>query len=297
MRAFLKLTKPGITLFVMISGLAGYAVSLPFWHVIEWTTPLFLLLGLYFVSAGSFALNQAQEWRLDEKMPRTSKRPLPKGELAIWHAYVIAFACLLAGLGLLALMNSLTCLLALITVILYNGFYTLFWKKRWAFAAVPGAIPGAMPVLIGYSLNDPRIWRPDSLYLFLIMFLWQMPHFWALSVRYKDDYARAGFPVLPIKIGVRQTLYHIGLYTFAYVALALAAPLFVPSRVVYLVFVIPIALKVLWEFFKYYRSSEQANEDAILWLPFFLWTNLSMLVFICAPVFDRWCFFYTSKGA
>ncbi len=296
MRAFFKLTKPGITLFVMISGLAGYAVSLPFGRSVNWPIPVLLLIGLYFVSAGSFALNQAQEWRLDQKMPRTAARPLPKGEVSLAHAYVIASACLLAGLMLLTLMNPLSGLLALVTVILYNGFYTLHWKKRWAFAAVPGAIPGAMPVLIGYAINDVKIWRPDGLYLFLIMFLWQMPHFWALSVRYKDDYAKAGFPVLPNKIGVKQTIYHIGLYTFAYIALALAAPIFVPTHLVYLLFVVPIAVKVLLEFFKYYRSSEQKPDD-ILWLPFFLWTNLSMLIFICAPVFDRWCFFYTMRGA
>ena len=280
----------------MISGLAGYAVSLPFGHPVNWTIPVLLLVGLYFVSAGSFALNQAQEWRLDQKMPRTATRPLPTGDISLVHAYVIAGACLLAGLMLLTLMSPLSGLLALVTVVLYNGFYTLFWKKRWAFAAVPGAIPGALPVLIGFSINDMRIWRPDGLYLFLIMFLWQMPHFWALSVRYKDDYAKAGFPVLPNKIGVKRTIYHIGLYTFAYIALALAAPIFVPTHLVYLLFVVPIAFKVLLEFFKYYRSFEQKPDD-VLWLPFFLWTNLSMLIFICAPVFDRWCFFYTMRGA
>ncbi len=298
MKAFFKLTKPGISLFVMISGLAGYAISLPFHRPFDLTVPCLLLFGLYLVSTGSFALNQAQEWRLDQLMPRTSMRPLPQGDMSLVQVYSIATLCLLFGFLVLLLLSPWTALLAFLTVIFYNGFYTLLWKKRLAFAAVPGAIPGAMPVLVGYSVNSIMLWRPDCIYLFLIMFLWQMPHFWALSVRYKDDYAKAGFPVLPNRIGVERTIYYIGLYTFAYVALALSAPVFVPAHYLQVFIVIPIAVKVLWEFFKYQKSSETAAEGHIKWLPFFLWTNLSMLVFICAPVFDRWCFYFMGgRGA
>jgi protoheme IX farnesyltransferase len=175
--------------------------------------------------------------------------------------------------------------LALLTVVLYNGIYTLYWKKKWAFGAVPGAIPGALPALIGYSVNSSQIWAPDAIYLFLILFLWQMPHFWALAVRFKDDYERGGFPVLPVRIGVERTLFHVGLYTFSYIGMALVAPLFISTHVLYLILVMPIALKVLFEFFKYYKHHER-------WLPFFMWVNLSMLIFICVPVIDRWFFYF-----
>ncbi len=285
MKAYLKLTKFGITLFVMISGLAGYAVSLPLGMRPDFGEPLYLLIGLYLVSAGSFAINQAQEWQLDQRMQRTQGRPIPSGQLNSAQAYIIGAILALAGCGLLLLISPLSSALALLTVILYNGIYTLYWKKKWAFGAVPGAIPGAMPALIGYSVNSTHLLSPDAIYMFLIMFLWQMPHFWALAVRFKDDYARGGFPVLPVQIGVERTLYHVGLYTFAYVGLALVAPLFVSTHVLYLIFVMPFALKVLYEFFKYYGHHER-------WLPFFMWVNFSMLVFICVPVLDRWFYYF-----
>ena len=112
---------------------------------------------------------------------------------------------------MLSLLSLTSMALGLFTVALYNGLYTLYWKKKWAFGAVPGAIPGAMPVVIGYSANHANVFTPECLYLFLIMFLWQMPHFWSLAIRYKDDYKKGGFPVLPAVIGVPKTLFHIGL--------------------------------------------------------------------------------------
>lgn len=287
MKVFLKLTKFGIGLFVMISGLVGYAVSFPLGQPLDVMEPILLLLGLYLVSGGSFAINQAQEWNLDQQMPRTASRPVPAGEISPWQAYALGIIFCLFGVGALALLKLTAALLAALTVLLYNGLYTLYWKKRWAFGAVPGAIPGAMPVVIGYSVNSSHLFAPDCMYLFLIMFLWQMPHFWALAVRYREDYSRGGFPVLPNRIGVERTLYHVGLYTFSYAGVAISAPWFVNTHVFYLLMILPLALKVIWEFFRYYHSENHAR-----WLPFFLWVNLSMLVFISVPVFDKWFFYF-----
>lgn len=291
MKAFLDLTKFGIALFVMITGLAGYSVAFPLGQPLEMYTPLLLLLGLYLVSSGSFAVNQAQEWRLDKVMPRTSQRPVARGAVEPWQAYLLGAVFCFFGVFLLSLINLTTGALALSTVVLYNGLYTLYWKKKWIFGAVPGAIPGAMPVVIGYAAAGANFLDAESIYLFLIMFLWQMPHFWALAIRYRDDYSKGGFPVLPSEIGVERTLYHIGLYTFAYVGVAIAAPLFVNAHVSYLLLVVPFALKVLWEFMKYYKSGGEKK-----WLPFFLWVNLSMLVFISVPVFDKWLFYFLLMG-
>ncbi len=287
MKAYFDLTKFGIALFVMITGLAGYAVAFPLGQPVEFGYPFLLVIGLYLVSSGSFAINQAQEWRQDKQMPRTAKRPIAMGVVQPWQAYFLGTIFCIFGVFLLTLINAQTGLLAFATVVLYNGIYTLYWKKHWAFGAVPGAIPGAMPVMIGFAAGGGDFFDPECIYLFLVMFLWQMPHFWALAIRYKDDYSKGGFPVLPAEIGVERTLYQIGLYTFAYVGVALAAPLFVNAHVNYLILVIPFALKVMWEFVKYYKSGGEKK-----WLPFFLWLNLSMLVFISVPVFDRWLFYF-----
>lgn len=250
-----------------------------------------MIVGLYLVSAGSFALNQAQEWKLDKKMDRTSGRPIPSGKMSISQVYILGIIFCIFGIFILYMLQPLAALVAGITILLYNGAYTLYWKKRWAFGAVPGAIPGALPVVIGYSVNNTNIFSSECIYLFLIMFLWQMPHFWALAVRYRDDYARGGFPVLPTQIGIERTVYHVGLYTFTYAGVAIASPWFVSTHILYIVLIVPLALKVIWEFFKFFHSKN--NER---WLPFFLWTNLSMLVFICVPVFDKWILYYRSVG-
>lgn len=282
----MKLTKFGIVLFALVSALAGYAMSFREFQEFDISYPLLLLMGLYFLCSGSFALNQAIEWRLDCLMPRTQSRPIPLGLIAPWQAWLIGFLLLFFGLSVLLVVKPLTAWLALATVIMYNGFYTLYFKRKMAFGAVPGAIPGAMPVVIGYSVNSSNIFSPECLYLFLVMFLWQMPHFWVLAIRFKEDYAKAGFPVLPAVLGNKKTLYHIGLYMFVYAGLALVSPWFLQANVLYLLIVLPLCIKLFYEFFRYFKSHNETQ-----WLPFFLWVNISLLVFIGAPVFDRWFYF------
>jgi heme o synthase len=287
MRNFLKLTKSGIVWFVLLSAFAGYALMMTNGGEWDLTAVILTLGGLYLVSSGSFSLNQAQEWQTDARMPRTQDRPIPKGAIRPWQAYFLSAVLIGLGLLFLDLIRGQAALLALVTVVLYNGLYTLYWKRRWSFGAVPGAIPGAMPVVIGYSAAGGNIFSAESLYVFTIMFLWQMPHFWCLAIRYKDDYAKAGVPVLPLRLGVDRTLYHIGLYMFAYVGLAAAAPWFFKASIFYILLVLPMAIKVMVEFFRYFRSEGERR-----WLPFFLWTNFSMLAFITAPVADKWLYMW-----
>lgn len=283
LKSYAQLTKTGIIIFSVVSALAGYAVSFQSGQHFEYSHPLLLVLGLYLTAAGGFALNQAQEWNRDSRMARTKGRPIPRGYLSSGQGYVIGFTLAALGLVALSFLNSFTLLLAFLTLVFYNGVYTLFWKRRWVFGAVPGAIPGAMPVVIGFSVNSSEIWRPDCVYLFLVMFLWQMPHFWSLAIRYREDYKKGGFPVLPVSLGESRALYHIGLYVFSYVGVALAAPWFLHAHVLYLLLVLPISLKVIWEFMKYFQAREGAA-----WLPFFLWTNLSLLIYLVVPVMDKW---------
>jgi len=140
--------------------------------------------------------------------------------------------------------------------------------------------------VIGYSAIGNFL-DPQSFYLFLIMFLWQMPHFWSLAIRFKDDYQQGGIPVLPTVVGDQRTRYHIGLYTFAYIGVTLALPLFFKANFLYIVLVLPMAAKVMYEFFKYFKSEEQKA-----WLPFFLWVNFSVIVFLLAPAVDQWVYYW-----
>lgn len=286
-KTFADLTKFGIVIFVLISGLAGYATGLMSEQSFNWLHLLKTLMGLYLLSSGSLALNQVQEWRLDQKMPRTAKRPIASGLIKPAAGGILSVSFIVAGGITLFQLTETAGWLGLISVFLYNGIYTMYLKPRWIFAAVPGAIPGALPVTIGYAAINPDIFNSESVYLFLIMFLWQMPHFWTLAIRYTQDYASGDIPTLPVALGMQKTLFHIGLYTFVYVGVAMASPWFVHASWIYLLVVTPFAFKVLQEFFRFYNSNGEKR-----WFGFFMWTNISMLVFIIVPVVDKWNFLF-----
>lgn len=275
---------------VLITGVLGYALGLPFEHPISITHFVLFLVGLGTISAGSLALNSFQEWPHDLKMNRTLNRPIPKGLVSPKKALILSLFLICLGLAILYVVQPLTCLIGFLTVVSYNILYTMVLKRWSPFAAVPGALPGAAPVLMGYSAINTHIFNSDSIYVFLLMFLWQMPHFWALAIRYMDDYAKGGFPVLPVQLGKQRTLYHMGLYLIPYIALAVMSPWFVETAYAYYILVLPLAVISFYEFYKFLESKGEKN-----WLRFFIWINLSMLGFLAAPVIDRW-WYYFFKG-
>lgn len=291
LKVYADLTKFGIVIFVLLTGLAGYATSFqiefPFSMEHFWN----FLTGLYFLSSGSLAMNQVQEYKMDQKMARTAKRPIASGKIKPAAGAILATFFLFIGMVQLAKVSGLSAFLGLLTVVLYNLVYVYWWKPKWVFAAIPGAIPGALPVTIGYAANSPDIWTAESVYLFLILFLWQMPHFWALALKFMEDYRSGNVPTLPVTLGVDRTLYHMGIYTFLYVVVALAAPLFVRSSWLFLLLVFPVCFKVLQEFFRLFKSKGKER-----WLAFFLWINLSVLVFLFVPVIDKWNFLFIGRN-
>ena len=285
MKAYCKLTKVGIVIFALLTASVGYLLSLDKLSFFDIETFVVFLIGFYLICSGSFILNQAQEWKIDQKMKRTQSRPIPQKKISPLQAYILSFWFLFIGTVLLLFLQPLTAGLSLLTVILYNFFYTLWWKKTWSYGAILGALPGALPPVIGYSLGGGSLWTGESLYLFLIMFLWQMPHFLSLALRYKEDYKAGGIPVLPVVSSSKATIYQIGLYMIAYLGLALISPLFLRSGVMYVFLFLPLAFKLIYEFYKYSKNTTN-------WLSFFLWINLSLLVYVAAPVFDKWLFDY-----
>ncbi len=289
-KTFSSLTKFGIVIFVLLAGLAGYATGYQVETLFNWQHLLTFVGGLYFLSSGSLALNQVQEYKLDQKMSRTQNRPIASGKITPAAGLILSVAMIFCGLNLLYELSAVAGYASLFSVILYNGLYTYIWKPKWIFAAVPGAIPGAMPVTIGYAVNNPNIFNSESIYLFLIMFLWQMPHFWTLAIKYKEDYRLGGIPTLPTALGVQKTLFHVGLYTFCYAGVAIASPFFLRTSWVFAAVVFPFAFMLLKEFFRVYRSDAEER-----WFAFFMWTNVSMLVFLFVPVIDKWSFLFIGR--
>ena len=279
MKHYLKLTKFGIVVLVLLTTLIGYFLAGLDFQIRE---ILFLMFGIYFVSSGSFILNQVYEIVLDSKMNRTKNRPLPLGVISYQKAQILGYVYIVLGLLFLFAVNLLVVCLAGLTIVLYNFFYTFKWKRHPYAGVFLGAVPGALPVVIGYCAQSQSFLTLECFYLFLVMFLWQMPHFWSLAYRYKEDYAQAEIPVLPLQCGNEKTFFHIGLYTLAYLGMVLLAPLFLNAGVIYLIIAFPLCIKIIFEYYLFYFKKN--------WIHFFSWINLSLLIFLSAPLLDQWVY-------
>ena len=192
-KAFFVLAKPEITLMVMISaGVASLLASGSFRFVLLAHS----VLGTGLLAAGVAALNQYLERHLDSRMRRTAKRPLPAGELTPGQALCFGIAASFLGMVyILLFLNALTALLGLLTLISYLFVYTPL-KTRTRLCTFLGAFPGAAPVLMGWSAATNTL-SLEAWTLYAILFLWQFPHFYAIGLIYREDYARAGMLMLP----------------------------------------------------------------------------------------------------
>jgi protoheme IX farnesyltransferase len=195
-RDLLELTKPRITVFVVLTAFLGFAAGTdgPL-AGIDAVLLLHTLLGTALVASGTSAFNEIAEVDLDRRMARTATRPLPAGRLPLAEA--IAFALLLSVLGvgeLWLFANGITAFLAALTLTSYVFVYTPM-KTRSPLSTIVGAIPGALPPLGGYTAAAGAIGAP-GLALFALLFLWQMPHFYAIGWRHREDYGAAGFRIL-----------------------------------------------------------------------------------------------------
>jgi protoheme IX farnesyltransferase len=283
MKVYLELSKSGIVTLVLISVLGGYLIGHRFESPLSWGGLLLTLVGVMLLASGSSALNQLQEVKTDAKMPRTAKRPLPSGRMSKSTALAFIVGTLLGGLALLSKINASVCWMGVAAVIFYNGFYTMWWKRKWAFAAIPGAVPGALPIWMGYTAASGKVGAPPGIFLFLLLFFWQMPHFWVLALKYRDDYKQGAIPTLPVARGEGVTVQQILLWCFGYVALSLTAPIFLKVGALYLAFAIPMGLKLFWELRKFVQKPASKQ-----WLHFFLWVNFSLIIYIGAAVADFW---------
>jgi protoheme IX farnesyltransferase len=165
---------------------------------------LWPLGGIFLLASGASAFNQYQEWPWDEKMERTRRRPIPSRRISPSEGLRIALITLVGGLIILMYRVNWNCfILGVINLLWYNGFYT-WLKKKTAFAVVPGALTGSIPVLMGWSAVENDYFAPPAVFLAFFIFIWQMPHFWMLSIKYGDEYSQAGFPMLKNHFSEKQ---------------------------------------------------------------------------------------------
>jgi protoheme IX farnesyltransferase len=233
LRAFYSLTKPRVVSLIVFTAVIGMFLATP--GVVPLGTLLASTFGIALVAGAAAAVNCLVEQKIDAVMKRTQWRPLPQGELSA--AQTLVFAGVLGGTGLWLLfhfVNALTMWLTLATFVGYAIVYTVILKPATPQNIVIGGAAGAMPPVLGWAAVSGEV-TIEAMLLFLIIFAWTPPHFWALALYRTDDYARAGVPMLPVTHGRRYTQLQVLLYTLILFAVSLLPYTIAMSGVVYLV--------------------------------------------------------------
>lgn len=193
---YIDLTKPRIVMLALLMATLGYLLGRPVGSL-QGGQFIAMLVGLALIGGGCGALNHYLEIDTDGKMHRTRNRPLPSGRMKPSEALTVGFALSLLGEGVLLIgVNAITAVLGGLTLLFYCGIYTPA-KRTSSMSTLVGAIPGAMPPLMGWTAAHGRV-SPEGILLFAILFMWQIPHFLAIAWIYREDYARAGFPILSV---------------------------------------------------------------------------------------------------
>ena len=210
-RDYLELTKPRVVSLIMFTAIVGMFLAVPGIPpagALAWGT-----IGIALAASSAAAINHVLDRRIDAEMARTRSRPLPRGTVS--EAYALAFAFVLGAgsmLILALLVNALTAILSFFSLIGYAVVYTVWLKHATPQNIVIGGAAGAAPPVLGWTAVTGDI-HSDALLLFLIIFAWTPPHFWALAIARRDEYARVGIPMLPVTHGVEYTKLFIWYYT------------------------------------------------------------------------------------
>jgi protoheme IX farnesyltransferase len=210
-RDYWQLTKPKVVSLIMFTAIVGMFLAVPGMppaDALVWGT-----LGIALAASSAAAINHVLDARIDAEMARTRLRPLPRGTVS--EAYALSFAFVLGAgsmLILALLVNALTAVLTFVSIIGYAIVYTVWLKRATPQNIVIGGAAGAAPPVLGWTAVTGAV-DADALLLFLIIFAWTPPHFWALAIARRDEYARVGIPMLPVTHGVAYTKQFIWYYT------------------------------------------------------------------------------------
>lgn len=211
LRQYWTLTKPGVVALIAFTAVIGILLAVP--GLPPLVPAAAGLVGIWLAASSAAAINHLIDQRIDVVMARTAHRPLPSGQLR--PRQVLAFACALAALSMTVLVlwtNVLTAVLTFASLIGYAIVYTAWLKRATPQNIVIGGLAGAAPPLLGWVAVTGEV-HPHALLLLLIVFVWTPPHFWALAIFRRDDYARALIPMLPVTHGVVYTRWHVLFYT------------------------------------------------------------------------------------
>ena len=192
LQLILALIKYKVSIAVTFTAITGYVVYTGHFDFQIIT----LVLGVFLLAGGSSALNECQESKYDAKMPRTMNRPIPTGKISLANAVVVSVMFCLAGLFVLYYnFGAITAALGLLNLVWYNLIYT-YLKRVSSFAVVPGSLVGAIPAFMGWTAAGGYVFQPTIIFIAFFLFIWQIPHFWLLMIKYGKEYEEAGFKTI-----------------------------------------------------------------------------------------------------
>jgi protoheme IX farnesyltransferase len=260
---YYELCKPNVVLMMLLCALVGIILAsdtlLP---LIEILVPL---VGIGLCSGSAAAINQIIDREADAEMARTDKRPIPQGEISVTNASIFAFVIGVLGvLILIYFVNSLTAILTIFALGGYAFIYTIFLKRATPQNIVIGGLAGAAPPLLGWASVTNTI-EPNALILVLIIFIWTPPHFWALAIYRKDDYAKQSIPMLPVTHGVAFTKLQIVLYTIILFLVSLFPYIVLMSGTIYLTSAIILSSLFLFYSIRLYLSDDDKYAMQTFW--------------------------------
>ncbi len=282
-RDYLELTKPKVSLLIVFTAIVGMVLASP--GMVPLPALLFGTLGIALASGSAAAFNHVLDRGIDERMARTRRRPLPTGHMIKSHA--LAFASLLGVASMAVLwptVGRLTAILTFFSLIGYAVIYTLYLKHATPQNIVIGGAAGAAPPVLGWAAVTHQI-DGNALLLFLIIFTWTPPHFWALAIARRDDYAKVGIPMLPVTHGVPFTRLQIVLYTILLGLSTLLPVLTRMSGLIYLIAAIALNARFLYFVIKLNRD---AGERPQLPMQTFKFSITYLMLLFAALILDHY---------
>ncbi len=278
---FLELTKPRVVALMLITAVIGMCMAVP--GFVPWQPLVLGNIGIALCAGAAAAINHVVDERIDQKMSRTTNRPVAQGRVS--QSEAIAFATLLAILGtalLATTVNVLTAVLTVASLVGYAFIYTMFLKRATPQNIVIGGLAGAAPPLLGWTAVTGEI-HAHGLLLVLIIFAWTPPHFWALAIHRKEEYAAVGIPMLPVTHGNRFTALHILLYTILMFLITLLPYITLLSGWIYAVAATLLGLRFLYWSVEILREK---NPDAPM--ATFKFSITYLMVLFIAMLADHW---------
>lgn len=273
LKIIMALIKYKVSIAVTFTAITGYIVYTGSFDI----QVLYLFISVFILAGGSSALNECQENKFDAVMARTKNRPIPTGKISIKHAWIVSTLFVVVGLLLLYfIFNEVTALLGFVNLIWYNIIYTNL-KRVTSFAVVPGSLVGAIPAFMGWTAAGGSVFETTIVFIAFFMFIWQIPHFWLLMLKYGKEYEEAGFKTINQAVNPKNLKMIIYSWVLATSFSSIIIPLFL-TNISLTFFLMIFALNL--SFIAIFTKLSFGNVAELNFRKSFISINLYMMIFM-----------------